>query len=124
MKKMLKEEFVLNANIIHKNKYDYSSSIFINTKTKIVIICPIHGKFKQIPSEHLRSSGCKKCFIEQQRKINKTNFISKANEIHNKKYDYSLTKYTNIYTKVKILCPKHGQFFQNPKNHLNVFGCK
>lgn len=51
------------------------------------------------------------------------NFISKASIIHNRKYDYSLVEYIDAHRKVKIICPIHGLFEQNPNNHLNGQGC-
>ncbi len=50
-------------------------------------------------------------------------FISKAIEIHNDRYDYSKVEYVNNRTKVCIICPEHGEFYQLPKNHLHGQGC-
>jgi len=50
-------------------------------------------------------------------------FIQRANKKHNNFYDYSLTKYQYAITKVKIICPKHGEFEQQPNNHLHGQGC-
>jgi len=44
--------FISKANKIHRDKYDYSNVNYINAKTKINIICKIHGEFKQNPSNH------------------------------------------------------------------------
>ena len=53
---------------------------------------------------------------------NKTNiFISKANKIHGDKYDYSKVNYINTKTKINIICKIHGEFEQNPSNHLHLF---
>lgn len=57
-------------------------------------------------------------------KLNTEQFISRSTEIHNNFYDYSLVVYENNTTKVKILCPEHGEFEQSPKNHLKGSGCK
>ena len=51
------------------------------------------------------------------------NFINKANKIHNGKYDYSKVNYVNDRTKVCIICPKHGEFWQAPNKHLKGQGC-
>lgn len=56
-------EFISQANKIHNFKYDYSKSEYKNTKTKIIIICPYHGEFKQAPTTHIYGkSGCPSCF--------------------------------------------------------------
>lgn len=53
----------------------------------------------------------------------KKNFIEKASALHKGKYDYSLVDYKNAHKKVKIVCPSHGVFEQNPNNHLSGQGC-
>jgi hypothetical protein len=54
--------FIEKAKYIHQNKYDYSQSNYINSATKIKIVCPIHGVFEQKPNNHLSSAqGCPKC---------------------------------------------------------------
>jgi len=50
-------------------------------------------------------------------------FIKKTIDVHNEIYNYSLVHYINNYTKVKIICKKHGIFEQTPKNHLKGQGC-
>lgn len=56
--------------------------------------------------------------------INKTEyFINQAKEIHGDKYDYSLVDYKDIYTKIKIICLEHGEFFQSPVGHLAGRNC-
>ena len=115
------EQFIGEANKIHNNKYDYSKSNYINATTPIVIICPIHGKFKQKPFSHLSGCGCSACGGNKKLSTNK--FIDKANKIHNNKYDYSKVNYINSHKKVVIRCPIHGDFEQKPNNHLNGTNC-
>lgn len=58
------EEFIAKAKDIHKDKYDYSKTKYINYFTKVCITCPIHGDFWQIPSNHIHKTkpeGCPKC---------------------------------------------------------------
>lgn len=52
-----------------------------------------------------------------------TNFVERASEIHNGRYDYSNTQYINMNTKISIICKVHGEFFQSPNNHLKGQGC-
>ena len=52
-------------------------------------------------------------------KYNTTTFIEKAKTIHGDKYDYSKVEYKSIKEKVCIICPKHGEFWQTPDNHIN-----
>jgi len=46
-------------------------------------------------------------------------FIKRANIIHNHKYDYSLVDYKKNYLKIKIICPQHGIFEQDPSCHVS-----
>lgn len=51
-------------------------------------------------------------------------FIEKANKIHNFRYDYSIVDYTKARNKVKIICKEHGIFEQVAINHLCGCGCQ
>ena len=53
MKKFTTEQFLNKAKEIHNDKYDYSKVIYVTTKIKVTIICPIHGEFEQRPSAHM-----------------------------------------------------------------------
>lgn len=120
-KKISTEDFIFKSNIIHNNKYDYSLVNYVNNKTKIKIICPIHGEFLQIPNNHLGGNGCIRCSIPTD---TKDIFIIKAKRVHGEKYGYDNVTYINSQTKIKILCYKHGEFYQKPYSHLNGRGCK
>ena len=114
--------FINHAKIIHHNKYNYSLTNYINAKTKVKIICPEHGVFEQTPSSHLtQKTGCSRC--SKKYKYTNKEFIENCNFTHQNKYNYSLVKYVNNYTKVKIICPEHGVFEQTPSNHLSGKGC-
>lgn len=49
-------------------------------------------------------------------------FIFQAKAVHGDKYDYSRTTYVDFKTKVCIICPKHGEFWQIPSSHTRG-GC-
>lgn len=117
------EEFLKKANKVHKNKYDYSLiNYYKNNKEKVFINCPIHGAFSQRIDKHLQGSGCPKC-TKYHNRYTTEEWINKAKLMHNGKYDYSKVKYVNAFTKVCIICPEHGEFWQRPNNHLNGEGC-
>ena len=125
---MSTEEFIKKATDVHCNKYDYSLVEYIDTITKVKIICPKegHGEFLQTPNSHLSESGCVICGIEEHlKKTTKTlqNFIKDAQKSHGYIYDYSLVEYINNNTKVKIICHKHGVFEQIPDSHIRDKGC-
>ena len=124
---MTKENFIERAIITHDNKYDYSKVEYIDIRTKVCIICPIHGEFWQTPANHLRGRGCLECakiIRAKKTSLSTEEFIKRAKEIHGDKYDYSKVEYKNAYTKVCIICPIHGEFWITPNNHLRGRGCK
>ena len=128
-KKLSKDEFIERAHKVHGDKYDYSETEYINSRTDIKIICPSHGPFFMTPNEHLcMKRGCRFCGYEKNamtHRSNKEEFIEKAKKIHGNKYDYSKVEYVNNNTKVCIICPEHGEFWQQPNNHLSGYeGCK
>ena len=120
-KRKSNDEFIGEAQLIHHNKYDYSKVEYANNKTKVCIVCPEHGEFWQTPSDHLNGKGCPQCAGNV--RCDKDTFIEKAKRIHNDRYDYSKVEYVNAHTKVCIICPEHGEFWQTPNNHLNGNGC-
>ena len=120
--KLTNEEFIAKARKIHGDYYDYSKVNYINSKIKVCIICPIHGEFWQQANSHLNGEGCVKCSYIYRGKIQSIStdeFIKRAKEIHGDKYDYSKVNYISNNTKVCIVCPKHGEFWQTPSGHIN-----
>jgi hypothetical protein len=61
--------------------------------------------------------------MKEIKKTSTTDFFEKAKQVHNDKYDYSLTIVKNMISPVKIMCPKHGEFSQQPRKHLQGGGC-
>ena len=119
-------EFINKSNRVHGNKYDYSKVEYVNSQTKVCIICPIHGEFWQTPANHVHGHGCPFCSVEKvhlRQKSNSKEFIDKAKKIHGNKYTYSHVNYINNETKVLITCPIHGDFEQTPASHLHNSGC-
>lgn len=122
---MTTKEFVEKAQNIHGNKYDYSKVNYINSHTKVCIICPEHGEFWMLPSNHYKQN-CPVCAQLQRsnsRKIGTEAFIKQAKEVHGDYYDYSKVNYTKSRIPVTIICPEHGEFQQTPYKHLNGCGC-
>lgn len=120
-KKYTTEDIVSAFKNIHKDKYDYSKVNYIDSQTKVCVICPEHGEFWILPSHHINGVNCPKCMGNA--KYTTESWISKAKEIHNNKYDYSKIDYVNSQTKVCIICPEHGEFWQKPQHHLDGHGC-
>lgn len=121
-KKSNTDEFIIKANIVHNNIYNYTNVIYINNKVPINIICATHGIFTQIPNDHLTGYGCNKCYIDS-KKLSNEEFITKAQLIHGDTYDYTLINYIKINECVTIICKIHGEFKQKPGMHFSGSGC-
>ena len=115
-------EFIEKAKKVHGDRYDYSKVEYVNTMSKVCIICPEHGEFWQSPNHHLSGNNCPKCSHRSYLHTTES-FINEAKKIHGDKYDYSKVKYINSHTKVCIICPIHGEFYQLATNHLRGKGC-
>ncbi len=63
------EEFIERAIAVHGDKYDYSSTEWVNGKTNIKIRCKIHGLFEQNPYNHLKGCGCRRCVVNTHSRI-------------------------------------------------------
>ena len=116
------KEFTDAAKHIHGNEYDYSEVEYVNSKTPVIIKCPIHGNFEQSPSKHLMGQGCPECANElkgESQRLTADEFIKVSKEVHGDKYDYSKVKYKNNQTPVTIVCPIHGEFTQTPLSHTS-----
>lgn len=115
-------EFIDDAKLVHGDFYNYSNVNYRNNRTKVSIECPKHGLFNQKPDDHLRGNGCPKCANNVRLTVDI--FVDRANFVHENYYDYSSVEYFNNSTKVEIICPKHGSFYQTPGNHLRGKGCR
>lgn len=121
-----KKNAIERAKKIHGNRYDYSEVSYLNQRDKVKIICPKHGAFYQSLYAHINGEKCPLCSKEE-KILNMTKplerFIEDARVVHGEKYDYSKVQYINDRTKVCIICPKHGEFWQTPNSHLQGSGC-
>lgn len=119
------EEFISKAEKTHGKRYDYSRSVYVNAKTKVIIGCSKHGDFLQTPNNHY-SFGCQKCGMDDIReklRLGTALFIEKARKVHGDRYDYSLVDYKKQDVYVTIGCPIHTFFKQSPECHLQGHGC-
>ena len=57
-------------------------------------------------------------------KLTTEGFKARSKAAHGDRYDYSEAEYTDNGTKIKIVCRKHGPFWQEPRHHMNGVGCQ
>jgi len=95
-----KEDFISKAVEIHGEIYDYSLVNYVNSQTKILIICKKHGSFPQLPNNHLRGNGCPKCYHKSEGRIARflhLNFITHRHfKIQNRRFDFYLPDFDLI----------------------------
>lgn len=105
------------------DKYSFENSIFINSKTPLLIHCNSCGSdFLKTPYNFLNGSECQ-CFS----KITKEIFIKRAEEIYGiGRYGYDEVVYVNNTTPVKIYCPICKEYFyKTPHAFLDgKLGCR
>lgn len=90
----------------HKGKYDYSKFVFKTLITKSVIICPIHGEFKQTMQAHLKGE-CPRCAREttiNKVSITKEDFITMLTAKHP---HLRVVTYETYKKKAELSCTKH-----------------
>ena len=114
-------KFIAKAKLKHGDRYDYSLVEYINSRTKVKIICKIHGVFEMSPDNHLSGQNCGRCAGNGKKTTSL--FILDAINVHGNTYDYSNVFYTTAATKVDIGCEIHGMFSQTPNSHLRGAGC-
>ena len=114
------EQFIKDATKIHHDIFTYKYTNYRGALIPVIITCKQHGNFSQRPNDHLNGSGCPSCARVQ--KLSNKNFLDRISKIH-KKFSYPDLNIVNSKTKIKIICPTHGKFFQTPESHLLGQGC-
>ena len=121
-------DFISISNLKHNSFYTYPDSVYVNKRTKISILCPIHGTFDQEAGQHIKGAGCNLCAVRRVSKLKTVSvpkFIARSITKHGSRYDYSLvTAITHSERPVTIICPDHGPFEQTPRSHSSGRGCQ
>lgn len=120
------EKVIEGFKAIHGEKYDYSKVKYKSTHAKVIIICPIHGDFKQSPAMHKSGQDCFKCGVLKRAKNTTSTtveWIKEARIAHGNRYDYSRSIYEHNTKPVIIICKTHGEFMQKPGAHKRGAGC-
>lgn len=116
------------ANRIHENKYGYSQVVFKDRYTKVDIVCPVHGVFRQSFHNHVTfRRGCQQCGVESsaaKRLKGNIDFINDSKLIHGDRFGYTKVDYHGNKYAVIITCKHHGDFLQSPTSHLAGNGCR
>lgn len=114
--------FIDRSRAMHGDKYDYAKSEYVNKTTKVIITCPEHGDFEQLPFNHFNGQGCPDC--GGTKPLTTATFVEKARQVHGNRYLYDKTVFTKSNDKVIITCRVHGDFEQEANSHLQGHNCK
>lgn len=115
-----KREFIVKANTIHENIYDYSSTQYEDAVTKVNVTCKTHGIFSISPNNHLRGKGCPACGREYSSLARLKSFDEYKPEfikLYGDKYDYSSVEWDGGSKPITVICKKHGKFYILPYLH-------
>ncbi len=100
------DEWIQKANKKHYSKYNYSTSNYINSYTKIIIICPHHGEFKQTPDSHIQGRGCPNCnFSKAEQHIERWLISNNIKYIPQKTFDDCKNPKTNYKLRYDFYIP-------------------
>ena len=118
-------QFVEDAQKVHGDRFDYSEVEYVNTHKPVRIKCRQCGVvFMQEPASHLAGHGCPNCGKQQlKRRMSQEAFIEKCRAVHGNQYDYNRTEYRDLRSKVLIVCPRHGEFWERAQSHILGNGC-
>ena len=124
--KKSQEVFIQELEDKYPDRFTYDKVVYVNTHTKVIVTCKVHGDFTACPSSLLQGHSCPKCAIEKNRVAQtKTTewFISKAKETHGDTFLYNKTQYRGQREKVTITCRVHGDIDVTPHQHIAGCGC-
>lgn len=106
---------------------DLDTSTVVTVSEKARFICNEHGEFWSVLQDVLGGHGCYKCGVAYRNKIMTSTFdefLAKARTVHGDNYEYDPDTYVNVREPTRIVCKKHGEFWQIPRNHTNLAaGC-
>ena len=111
---------------VHGNRYQYDSKTYKGASKKIKVICFKHGEFHQSVQFHKGGGNCPKCmneYIGDKARLDKEEFLERALLEHGDIYDYSKVNWIDMHTEIIVICSKHGDFTQIPRDHFRGSGC-
>jgi hypothetical protein len=121
------DEWINHSKSKFGNKFDYSKTVYVNARTKLVIKCDIHGDLLVDPTNHMISpTGCERCSSQQtglSQRRTQGSLIAQFISQHGDRYDYSKVDYKGDKNNILIICKEHGEFWQRAIAHANGRNC-
>ena len=104
------EDFIKKGKQHFGNFYDYSKTTYINKRSNVTIICPVHGEFTQRAQEHLNGAGCRKCADKVRSELYTLDSSVWLERLKNYPHIKLLSKPTHYHDEMIFECEYHGQF--------------
>ncbi len=116
LKRISQDEVIRNCIAKHGTKYNYDKVNYIDSKTKIIITCPIHGDFMQLPANHYYSGhNCPKCSnIDKVGGYGSLSMYDLKSILNSYLYCTTLNYHGEIFDKIGVTI--------NPNNRFKNFG--
>ena len=112
------EQWIEKCKEKYGDRFSYEHTEYRGSYHKVKITCIEHSEIFEVdPITFTRTttSGnfCPEC--KTNKKLTNDEFIERCLEKYNSRYFFNKVKFTNIRTKVTIVCPQHGDFEKLPK---------
>jgi hypothetical protein len=113
----------------HGNTYQYHKVSYVNSQTKVCIVCPTHGEFQAAPTCHLGGTGCPSCGFEKiaiSKTYTESEFTDRFNTariLHKDRYTYTRIFRDDGRLMIEMSCPSHGVISQRLDHHLHGHAC-
>lgn len=123
------DDFIKDSIAVHgEGTFIYTKVKYINNKTPVILICPLHGEFEQRPDNHLHGAGCPVCrYIKCHQETLHKRYLEYVNHVHEKfgdKFEVIEESFTGRMKDAKYICPYHGEFTKNANAFLqSKYGC-
>lgn len=124
-----KEDFIKDSIAVHgEGTFIYTKVIYINNKTPVTLICPLHGEFEQRPDHHLHGAGCPVCrYIDCHQETLHKRYLEYVNHVQEKfgdKFEVIEESFNGRMKNADFICPYHGRFTKNANAFMqSKYGC-
>lgn len=120
--------FIERSTAIFGDRFDYSRVEYVTSTDCVDVYCREHSVwFKQQPTKHVAGSvscvRCERAAIARKLLWTNDEFVAAAKTVHGDRYDYSKSQYVAARKKILIVCPTHGEWWQQAGSHLSGCGC-
>lgn len=109
------QEVIDRLKVLYSDKYTYEKFKYVDSTTKVILTCPVHGDFEKVVSLLYQGYGCNACSKEYKKqttplKITTADFINRVEAFAPGMYTFEKTNYSGAENSVTVTCKVHGDF--------------